>query len=66
MPQGKDSSIQTELSTAINLKLRPKRIARAFSELRCTFGDRSIVPDISIITWDRISRDENGEVSNAF
>jgi Uma2 family endonuclease len=66
MPQGKHSSIQTELSTAINLKLRPQRIARAFSELRCTFGDRSIVPDISIITWDRISRDENGEVSNAF
>lgn len=66
MPQGKHSSIQTEIATTINLKLRSQRIARAFSELRCTFGDRSIVPDVSVFTWERISRDENGEVTNSF
>lgn len=66
MPQGKHSSIQTEIATAINLKLRSQRIARAFSELRCTFSDRSIVPDVSVFTWERISRDENGEVTNSF
>jgi Uma2 family endonuclease len=66
MPQGKHSSLQTELSTIINLRLRPQRIARAFSELRCTFGNRSIVPDISVLTWNRISRDENGEIANVF
>ncbi len=66
MPQGKHSSIQTEIATTINLKLRSQRIARAFSELRCTFGDRSIVPDVSVFAWDRISRDENGEVTNSF
>jgi Uma2 family endonuclease len=66
MPQGKHSSIQTELSTAVNLKLKPQQIARAFSELRCTFGQRSIVPDISVFTWPRISRDEKGEVANGF
>jgi Uma2 family endonuclease len=66
MPQGKHSSIQTEMSTFINVNLRAKRIARAFSELRCTFGGRSIIPDISVFTWARICRDENGEIANIF
>jgi Uma2 family endonuclease len=66
MPQGKHSSIQTELSTTVNIQLRPQRIARAFSELRCTFGGRSTVPDVSVFIWGRISRDENGEIANVF
>jgi Uma2 family endonuclease len=66
MPQGKHSSIQTELSTTVNIQLRPQRIARAFSELRCTFGGRSTVPDVSVFIWARISRDENGEIANVF
>jgi Uma2 family endonuclease len=66
MPQGKHSAIQTEFATAINSILRPKRIARAFSELRCTFGGMSIVPDISVFRWDRIVRDPNGEIANVF
>jgi Uma2 family endonuclease len=66
MPQGKHSSLQTEFSTTVNVKLKPQRIARAFSELRCTFGDRSIVPDVSVFIWDRIARDENGEIANVF
>ncbi|MEL7039129.1 MAG: Uma2 family endonuclease [Cyanobacteria bacterium J06592_8] len=66
MPSGKHSSIQTELSTAINAVLRQKKAARAFSELRCTFSKRSIVPDISVFVWSRIYRDETGEVANVF
>jgi Uma2 family endonuclease len=66
MPQGKHSSIQTELSTAINAKLRTQCVARAFSELRCTFGGRSTIPDVSVFTWSRIVRDQNGEISNIF
>ncbi|MEA5509960.1 Uma2 family endonuclease [Crocosphaera sp. UHCC 0190] len=66
MPQGKHSIIQSELVSAINNVLKPKKIARAFPELRCTFGGRSIVPDVSIFTWERIPRDENGEVANIF
>lgn len=66
MPQGKHSSIQTELATTVNLALRSRTIARAFSELRCTFGGRSIVPDVSVFTWARISRDETGEIANVF
>jgi Uma2 family endonuclease len=66
MPQGKHSAIQAELVSAINSIVKPHRIARAFPELRCTFGGRSIVPDIVVFIWERIPRDENGEVSNAF
>ncbi|MGQ4648355.1 Uma2 family endonuclease [Lyngbya aestuarii] len=66
MLQGKHSVIQTELSTAINVVLKPQRIGRAFSELRCTFGGDSIVPDVSVFVRDRIPRDENGEIANVF
>lgn len=66
MPQGKQSIIQGELVAAINHALKPQRIARAFPELRCTFGGRSILPDVAIFTWDRIPRDQNGEVANLF
>lgn len=66
MPQGKHSTIQLELGAGVNLALKPQRIARAYTELRCTFGDRSLVPDLSIFTWARIPRDEDGKVSNNF
>lgn len=66
MPQGKHSVIQGELVPAINGVLKRKRIARAFPELRCTFGGRSTVPDVAVFLWDRIPRDENGEVANTF
>ena len=34
--------------------------------LRCTFGGRSTVPDIAVFLWDRIPRDQKGEVTNTF
>ncbi|MGF1515261.1 MAG: Uma2 family endonuclease [Elainellaceae cyanobacterium] len=77
MPQGKHSTIQTELASTLNLTLKPRKIARAFSELRCTYpsgshpadvygGDRSIIPNVSVFTWERIPRDQTGAVANAF
>ena len=66
IPQGKHSIVQGELVPAINIVVKPKKIARAFPELRCTFGGRSIVPDIAVFLWSKIPRDENGEVSNTF
>ena len=66
MPQGEHSTIQGELNTAFNMALKPDKVARAFPELRCTFGGRSIVPDIAMFTWDRIPRDDNGAVSDLF
>ena len=66
MPQGKHSAIQGEFVPAVNRVLKTQRIARAFPELRCTFGGRSTVPDIAVFTWDRIPRDANGEIANVF
>lgn len=66
MPKGKHSRLQTRFSAEINQITEPKRIALAFTELRCTFGGRSIVPDISVFTWSNIPLDENGEIENTF
>lgn len=66
MPQGKHSAIQGELVSAINGVVKSKRIARAFPQLRSTFGGRSTVPDIAVLVWSRIPSDKNGEVANTF
>lgn len=66
MPQGKHSKLQGKLVTAINQIVEDRKIALAFPELRCTFGGRSIVPDVSVFTWDRIPVDDNGDIANAF
>ncbi len=66
MPQGQHSYLQLELAALINGALRQPKIARAGTELRCTFGDRSIVPDIAVFTWEHIPREPDGRVSNVF
>jgi Uma2 family endonuclease len=66
MPKGRHSILQTELGAAININLRGKGIATAFTELRCTFGERSVVPDIAVFENSRIPRSENGEIGDIF
>ncbi|MGI0483012.1 Uma2 family endonuclease [Geminocystis sp. CENA526] len=66
MPKGKHSLLQTELASEINYSLKKKRIGRAFNELRCTFGHKSLVPDISVFQTVNIPLDENGEIANNF
>lgn len=66
MPQGKLSTVQGELVSTINPLVKPRRIALALPELRCTFGRRSIVPDVAVFAWERIPLDENGDVANVF
>ncbi len=62
MPQIEHSALQMDLGAAINAALKTRKVARAFSELRCTFGDRAIVPDLVVLTWDRIPRDINNRL----
>ncbi|MEH1844249.1 MAG: Uma2 family endonuclease [Nostoc sp.] len=66
MPQGKHSILQRELVSNINSVAKPQRVALAFPELRCTFGGRSIVPDVAVFAWERIPIDERGDVANVF
>jgi Uma2 family endonuclease len=64
MPQGKHSVIQTKLIIFINSLLLESKIAIALSELRCTFGGRSIVPDVVVLKNENIPKDDDGEVAN--
>ncbi|MEG3845685.1 Uma2 family endonuclease [Microcoleus sp. herbarium19] len=66
MPQGKHSTLQFEFPSAINRVGKPQKLAYAFPELRCTFGGRSIVPDIAVFEWSRIPLNANGEIENRF
>ena len=66
MPQGKHSRIQLKLCDAVNQVGEEQQIALAFPELRCTFGGRSIVPDVTVFAWNRIPFDADGEVENSF
>ncbi|MGA1603893.1 MAG: Uma2 family endonuclease [Prochlorothrix sp.] len=66
MPKGKHSLLQTRLVSAINQHALPQRLAHAFTELRCTVGDRSLVPDLSIFTWDRIPLTPAGDIADHF
>jgi Uma2 family endonuclease len=66
MPQGKHSTLQTRFGNRINQVGEPQKLAFAFSELRCTFGGRSIVPDIAVFEWSRILLNAKGEVENRF
>ncbi|HAO13690.1 MAG TPA: hypothetical protein DCQ51_21635 [Planktothrix sp. UBA8407] len=66
MSGGKHSAIQGELVTVINNIAEQQAIALALPELRCTFGGRSIVPDVAVFVWDRIPLDNDGDIANSF
>lgn len=62
MPKTRHARLQGKLIDAINTVAEAKKIAYAFPELRCTFGDRSIIPDISGFLWQNIALDDNAEL----
>jgi len=66
MPQGKHSTLQTRFGNRINQVGEPQKLAFAFPELRCTFGGRSLVPDIAVFEWSRIPLNAKGEIENRF
>jgi Uma2 family endonuclease len=66
MSQGEHSTLQVELCKRIDRVAEEPRIAKAFSELRCTFGGASVIPDVSVFRWQRIPRSPSGRVANRF
>lgn len=64
MPQGKHSRLQSRLARAIDSVAEEKKIALALTELRCTFADRSLVPDIAVLRWQNLPKDEAGEIGD--
>ncbi|MGK7923951.1 MAG: Uma2 family endonuclease [Spirulina sp.] len=61
MPKTRHSRLQNKIIAAINQVVEERQIAYAFPELRCTFGGRSIVPDIAVLLWNHLEFDRNGE-----
>ncbi|MGB5971244.1 MAG: Uma2 family endonuclease [Spirulinaceae cyanobacterium] len=66
MPKGRHSRLQGKLGGEINQVTEKLKIAYAFPELRCSFGNRSIVPDISVFLWANIPFLADGEVPDRF
>ena len=64
MPQTHHSRLQLKLASAIDLIAEANQVALAFPELRCTFGTRSVVPDIAVVYWDKIPLNDLGEPEN--
>jgi Uma2 family endonuclease len=61
MPKSRHSRLQGRLLQAINQVVEEPKIAAVFPELRCSFGNRSIVPDLVVLNWDRLEFDDRGE-----
>jgi Uma2 family endonuclease len=66
MPQGEHSVLQRDLCLALTVTFKTNKAAQAFPELRCTFGGRSIVPDVTVFRTERIPRKPDGRIENAF
>ncbi|HBC42312.1 MAG TPA: hypothetical protein DCZ88_10565 [Pseudanabaena sp.] len=66
MPQGQHSRLQLKFCSTVNAVTEDKQIALALPELRCTFGNRSIVPDVAVFQWERLPVNAEGEIENVF
>ncbi|WP_204104557.1 MULTISPECIES: Uma2 family endonuclease [Spirulina sp. CCY15215] len=70
MPKGKHSLLQLKMcnciNDCINERVELPQIAYALPELRCSFGNRSVVPDVAVFRWSRIPFDADGEMPNDF
>ncbi|BBC26442.1 Uma2 family endonuclease [Pseudanabaena sp. ABRG5-3] len=64
--QGQHSRLQLKFCNTVNAVTEDKQIALALPELRCTFGNRSIVPDVAVFQWERLPVNAEGEIENVF
>jgi Uma2 family endonuclease len=65
-PQGRHSRLQWKLAAWIGSFAEPRELAMAFTELRTTYSNSAVVPDIAVYLWDRIDWDPNGDVPDVF
>lgn len=61
MPKSRHSRLQGKLCAVVNEVTEPMQLAYGFPELRCTFGGRSLVPDIAVLRWAQIQFNDEGE-----
>ncbi len=61
-PKTTHSVLQMQLGSYVLTYARPRKLGQPYTELRCTFGGESIVPDLCFFVRGRISRDEHGRL----
>jgi Uma2 family endonuclease len=62
-PKLHHSAVQLGLGKRIDFFAEPRKLARAFTELRTTFAGASRVPDVAVFLWERIPRDASGRLA---
>ncbi|AFZ45549.1 protein of unknown function DUF820 [Halothece sp. PCC 7418] len=60
--KGKQERVLNRLLDQINQTGKRQKTAVAFTDLRCTFENYSIVPDISVFNWNNLPVDEKGNL----
>jgi Uma2 family endonuclease len=63
MPKNRHSILQKRLLAEVD---NHSDEYTALPELCCSFGRRSIVPDVAVVAWDRIRVNEVGEPEDNF
>ncbi len=63
-PQEQHGALQQDFGLLLSSFVRPRRLARVFSELRWSFGESFLVPDLSVYRWERVRRLPSGELAN--
>jgi Uma2 family endonuclease len=59
-PQKRHTEIQAEMRNCLNAFAAPRKLGRAYIELRCTFAGRSIIPDVVFLLKAHIEIDARG------
>jgi Uma2 family endonuclease len=65
-PKGRHSILQARVAEFLNRFAEPRKLAFAFPELRTTYAGASLVPDVAVYRWERIPRDDSGDVEDDF
>ncbi len=61
-PQLKHGRLEKRLMGHIDAFAEPRELGEAFPDLRCTFANRSIVPDVVFLLDEHIETDERDEI----
>jgi Uma2 family endonuclease len=63
-PEMQHGKIQARLAAYLDQFAGPRDLGEAFVELRCNFGGRSMLPDVTFLREERITRSEEGRLIN--
>src|SRR5262245_47915740 len=63
---GEHSVLQGSFVVHLEMLLRPRRLGRAFPELRTTYAGTSSVPDVVVYRQERVPRTPSGRIASRF